>query len=150
MHDVIKSYSTLLVKYDSTNPVISLSCPMAERKKRPTEDTVYIDERDRQDILARMKLKGINKAQLATECDVTKGAITLLLSKPIPKGETRGCRFASKLQAALGLALTPKRPTIISSEQQRRVDRIVKKLQGDPEELEHWLANGEHAAGRAK
>lgn len=122
---------------------------MADRKLRPREDTIYIDEQDRLAILARLDEKGMTKADLARDCGVSASAITLLLSKPIAKGKTRGCRFASKLQASLGFALTNKSPAVLPKESVRRANQIIDKLQHDPEGLENWLRQGEWGARKA-
>lgn len=145
----IKSYSTLDVKYDSTVPVIS-SDVMADRKPRPKGPVAHIDESERVKILARMKEKSISNAGLARACDVTPSAITLLLKTPIPKGQVRGCKFLAKLQAALDLAVTARRPAAVPSDKQRRVDLVLRALGDDLEALEHWLASGEVLANRQR
>lgn len=148
---MIKSYSTEFVKSDSTILMIPLPVTMAERKQRPGENTVYIDETDRKAILARMEERSIKNTDLATACVVSKSAITLLLKGPIPKNKTRGCRFGAKLQAALGLTLAPKRPaSAVPVELQRRADRVMKALRDDRAALEHWLRNGEWEADKKK
>jgi hypothetical protein len=123
---------------------------MSERKQRPKEDTVYIDEQDRLSIITRMKDKGIKNAALALACGVTPSAITLLLKNPIPKGGTRACRFMSKLQKALALSATAKRPTTTPIETQRRIDAVTKMLQDDPDLFENWIHTGELYAKRPK
>lgn len=122
---------------------------MTERKPRPRGPNSYINEADRLAILARMKEKGIRPGELATACSVTPSAITLLL-KPIRPGKERGCKFLAKLQTALDLTPTAKRPAVVQSEQSRRAEQILKKLADDPEGAEQWLATGEWAASRVR
>ena len=146
---MIKSYSSRIVKSDLTNSVVRSATDMADRKPRPNEDTIYIVEQDRLAILARMDEKVIKKSALAVECDVSGSAITLLLSKPIAKGKTRGCRFATKLQRALGFALTNKSPAVLPRESVRRAQQVIDRLKNDPEGLENWLRQGEWNARKA-
>lgn len=125
---------------------------MAERKQRPTEDVVYLDEDDRQAILARMSSMEppMSRRRLAGLCNVSPAAITLLLSKPIAAGKTRACRFTSRLQRALGVTLTArKRALVVTREAAYRAEQIAQRLSTeDPEKLEHWLRNGEMLANK--
>lgn len=123
---------------------------MADRKRRPDAPVDHINEAERVAIVSRMKERGVSKAYLARECDVTPSAITLLLSKPIPKNTVRGCRFLAKLQTALGLAVTARRPAVVPSDKQRRTELILRALDDDPEGAEHWISMGEVLANRAR
>jgi hypothetical protein len=121
------------------------------RKQRPREETAYLTEPDRLVIVARRREKKISQAELARLCDATPAAMSLLLSTPIPAGKTRGCRFLAKLQSALDLAPTARRPAILPADEQRRIDRVVATLRfGDPEQYDAWLRLGELQADRAK
>lgn len=150
IHVVIKSDSTYRVKGDSKDLVLSSIVEMSQRKRRPEGETLYIDETDRQRIVAAMvnSKPPWTKAALARECKVTPSAMTLLLKKPIPRRETRGCKFIPELQRALGIAITTKTPAIVGDkEAAKRALRIVREL-ADPAALENWLTSGEYIAGK--
>jgi len=129
--------------------VLSSIVEMVQRKQRPDGETLYIDESDRQQILELMRSTKprMTQARLADECGVTASAISLLLKHPIPRGETRGCKFLPKLQGALGLIKTTKIAAVIPNRDARpRVLRVMKVL--DRDEFENWIRNGELLAGK--
>lgn len=130
--------------------VFSSSLDMArERKSRPSGPTENIDEDARLDILARMRMHKppMSKAELARACNVTPSAITLLLSTPIPKGETRGCRFWRQLAKTLGLLDTPSKVLVTPKDEAlRRAHRVLSEL--SEAQLENWLVTGELLAGK--
>lgn len=113
------------------------------RKTRPDGETQYIDENDRLAIIDRMRamIPEKTKAELARDCKVTAAAITLLISKPIAKGKTRGCKFMPALQKALGIVITDRTPAVVDRAAHRSAMKILSKLA--PEDIETWLRVGE-------
>lgn len=131
--------------------VPSLLGMVRERKSRPVGPTQNIDEDGRREILRRMEERSppMKKRHLASECGVTASAITLLLSKPIPKGEVRACNFLDKIQKALDMPVTGASvPLSAKRETLRRAQRIAAELERNPAALEHWLQDGEFLTGK--
>jgi hypothetical protein len=124
-----------------------------DRKARPSEDVEHIDETARLDILQRMrdhKPNALTKADLSRACNVSAAAITLLLKTPIPAGQTRGCRFWSRLAKAIGISRTSFSTVTVTDNDDvlRRAQRILKELAGKgDEQVENWLRTGELIAG---
>jgi hypothetical protein len=131
--------------------VVPFALEMAqERKQRPDGPTQNIDEEARLAIIAAMGEQDppMTKAALARACRVTGGAITLLLSKPIPKGQTRGCKFLPELQKALSMTSSASAVVVTDNKAaMRRIWRIVRDL--DDATLEHWIQTGEMLAGKS-
>lgn len=126
----------------------------APRKKRPQGPTSYFDENDRKAFIAQRDELGLEDADLARECNVSRAAITHLLAHPIPhapykeKGKYRGCRFLAKLQTALRLANTTKRrPAAVDLDRQRRAEEILRSI--DSETADGWLGMGEKLTKKA-